>query len=50
MFGAQLKTEDEKHHVKHPRIKALGYNSNFNKGSFATNFDTREYFETHIRQ
>ena len=35
--------------VRHAQIKRLGYNSGFNKGTFATNFDTREYFETHIR-
>ena len=35
--------------VKHEQTYRLGYNLNFRKGTFATAFDRKEYFESHIR-
>ena len=35
--------------VQHEKTQRLGYNLGFNKGTFATAFDRKEYFESHIR-
>ena len=35
--------------VKHEKTYQLGYNLKFNKGTFATAFNRKEYFESHIR-
>ena len=47
MFGANTQLTGQK--VFHDGNKATGYNLGFNKGSFATAFDKREYFEQIIR-
>ena len=47
MFGSNSRLPFQQ--VNHDKTKRLGYNLGFNKGTFATSFDRKEYFETHIR-
>ena len=47
MFGSKGRTPFLP--VKHEKTHRLGYNLGFNKGSFATAFNRKEYFESHIR-
>ena len=46
--GSLLMTDDIK--VRHEPTIRTGYNLGFNKATFATTFDKREYFEKNIRQ
>ena len=47
MFGSNMKIANTR--AFHEKIKATGYNLGRNKASFATQMNTREYFEKAIR-
>ena len=49
MFNDMFGSKPGMGKVHHEKSQSTGYNLGMNKGTFATAFDPREYFETNIR-